>query len=174
MAKTGPAARDRIVHLVASELDRIYRMAGLILRDQQEAQDATQDALLRAWRSGGSLRDPEDFPAWFDRIVVNACLDRLRRRAKVRIVPISETASPSTLQDPFRAVLDRDAALRMISVLDDHERALIILHYWADLTLEGVADRLGWPLGTVKSRLHKALSKMRANADLATLNEVSH
>ena len=57
-------AAERVLRLASGELDRAYRLAGLILADQHEAQDATQDALLRAWRSAASLRDPAGFQAW--------------------------------------------------------------------------------------------------------------
>jgi RNA polymerase sigma-70 factor (ECF subfamily) len=56
--------------------------------------------------------------------------------------------------------------------LDDDERIVILLHYWADLTLEGVAERVGWPIGTVKSRLHRSLTTMRRRLDKAPLAEV--
>ncbi len=70
-------AGERFLRLANGELDRAYRLAGLLLGDEHEAQDATQDALVRAWQSVGSLRDPAGFQAWFDRILVNVCRDRL-------------------------------------------------------------------------------------------------
>ena len=78
------AASDRLLGMSRAELDRAYRLAGLLLGDATEAEDATQEALLRAWRSIDSLRDPAGFGAWFDRILVNGCRDRLRRRRRIR------------------------------------------------------------------------------------------
>jgi RNA polymerase sigma-70 factor (ECF subfamily) len=167
----GDAAIERVLRLAEGELDRSYRLAGLILGDQHEAQDATQDALLRAWRAAASLRDIAGFQAWFDRILVNVCRDRLQRRGKVRLVVLDEAASAASLGDPFRMVLDRDEALRAVAILDDDLRIVILLHYWADLTLEGVAERVGWPVGTVKSRLHRALAQMRGQIDPRALPE---
>jgi RNA polymerase sigma factor (sigma-70 family) len=172
LANEGGAAAERFLRLANGELDRAYRMAGLILGDQQEAEDATQDALLRAWRSAGSLRDPAGFQAWFDRILVNVCRDRLRRRGKVRLITIDDGLSASTDRDPFRTIFDRDEMLRAMASLDDDHRIVIVLHYWADLTLEGVAERVGWPVGTVKSRLHRGLTTMRSRLDAATVAEV--
>jgi len=63
--------------------------------------------------------------------------------------------------DPFKALLDRDEALRLIRRLAPDERVVVVLHYWADLPLTEVALRLGWPVGTVKTRLHRALEAMR-------------
>jgi RNA polymerase sigma-70 factor (ECF subfamily) len=158
-------AGERFLRLANGELDRAYRLAGLLLGDEHEAQDATQDALIRAWQSIGSLRDPAGFQAWFDRILVNGCRDRLRRRRRITFVPIdSEDAGrPGTpdAADPFRAVLDRDHAVRAMTGLNPDERIVLILHYWADLTLDAVAERLGWPVGTVKTRLHSGLNAIR-------------
>jgi RNA polymerase sigma-70 factor (ECF subfamily) len=166
LARDGDAATDRILRLAEVELDRAYRVAGLILRDQHEAQDATQDALLRAWRSAASLHDLANFQAWFDRILINVCRDRLHRRGKVRQVVLDEADSKIPVRDPFRDLLERDEVLRAVATLDDDVRIVILLHYWADLTLEAVAERLGWPVGTVKSRLHRGLSQIRSNLDL--------
>ena len=166
---TGVSPQDneeRFLRLAGRELDRTYRLAGLLLGDQDDAEDATQEALLRAWRSITLLRDPDGFQAWFDRIVVNVCRDRLRRRKRIRFVPIEQRMEPRSPVDPFRAVLDRDQALRALELLNAHERIVVVLRYWADLTLADVAQRTGWPLGTVKSRLHRALLRMAGSLEL--------
>jgi RNA polymerase sigma-70 factor (ECF subfamily) len=160
---TEPAA-DRTVRfaeLATAELDRAYRLAGLVLMDASEAEDAVGDALERAWRSFGQLRDPSTFRAWFDRILINVCRDRLRRRRKVRFIPLEPAHGRVEPVDPFRQVLDRDALLQPLRLLPDDERLVVVLHFWSDLTLQAVADRVGWPIGTVKSRLHRALERMR-------------
>jgi RNA polymerase sigma-70 factor (ECF subfamily) len=151
---------DRFLALVADQLDRAYRLAGLFLGSRAEAEDATQEAYLRAWRRIATLRDPDGMQAWFDRILTNVCLDRLRRRTRVRFIALDEGVASMPTGDPFRAVLDRDEVLRAVAVLADDERLVVILHYWADLTLEAIAQRVGWPLGTVKSRLHRALLRL--------------
>lgn len=158
---SGDEAGERFLRLANGELDRAYRLAGLILGDHSEAEDATQEALLRAWRSSASLRDSAAFQAWFDRILVNVCRDRLRSRGKVRLIAIDDAVSVAAGRDPFRNIADRDQVLRAMVSLEDDLRILILLHYWADLTLDGVARRTGWPVGTVKSRLHRALAEMR-------------
>jgi RNA polymerase sigma factor (sigma-70 family) len=156
------ATRERFLRQAGGELDRAWRLAGLILGDRQDAEDATQEALLRAWRALDTLRDPAGFQAWFDRILVNVCRDRLRRRARIRFLPLDEGGPGGTasIADPFRVVLDRDETLRALAALDPDERLVVVLHYWADLPLADVAARTGWPLGTVKSRLHRALGKV--------------
>ena len=150
-----------MLELADRGLDRAFRLAGLILGDQSEAEDATQDALVRAWRAAATLRDPSGFDAWFDRILVNVCRDRLRRRGKVRLVTLDGVAGTVVVDDPFRRVYDDDELLGAIRALGDDERVVLILHFWADLTLEAVGARLDCPVGTVKSRLHRGLKAIR-------------
>jgi RNA polymerase sigma factor, sigma-70 family len=170
--RRGTDTADQFLRLADGELDRAYRLAGLILGDQHEAEDATQDALLRAWRAAASVRDPAGFQAWFDRILVNVCRDRLRRRGKIRLIALDDGESGGAGRDPFRTFLDRDEVLRAMASLDEDHRVVIVLHYWADLTLDAVAERVGWPVGTVKSRLHRGLASMRHQLDAAAAAEV--
>ncbi len=156
----GDAARERFLRQADRGLDRAYRLAGLLLGRRADAEDAVQEALLRAWRGLGSLRDPAGFEPWFDRILVNVCRDRLRRAGRIRFIELDGEAHGGTVADPFRDVLERDAALRALAVLEPDERVVVVLHYWADLTLADVAVRTGWPIGTVKSRLHRALGRL--------------
>jgi RNA polymerase sigma-70 factor, ECF subfamily len=144
------------------EIDRAYRLAGFILGEAREAEDATQDALARAWRRRSSLRRLDTAQAWFDRILVNACRDRLRRRRlRVSWADVDD-GLPSPAADPFAALVARDAVLRaMIGLPIDH-RIVIVLRFWADLPVDAIADRLGIPAGTVKSRLHYAMRELRA------------
>ena len=156
-------AQARFLGFASAELDRAYRLAGLLLGDASEAEDATQDALVRAWRSSGSLRDASSFQAWFDRILVNVCRDRLRRRRQIRFIALDGVPEAQGRTDPFKQVLDADEVVRGIAGLDMDLRTVVILRYWADLTVEDIALRLDWPIGTVKSRLHRALERMRAD-----------
>ena len=158
-------AHARFQRLARDELDRSYRLAGLILGDAGEAEDAVQDALLRAWRSVASLRDADGFGAWFDRILVNGCRDRLRRRRTIQFVPLDPTLDPAGEADPFRALAERDSLVAALRVLEPDERVVVVLHYWADLSLQDIADRTGSPIGTVKSRLHRARGALRRHLD---------
>jgi RNA polymerase sigma-70 factor, ECF subfamily len=150
---------DDLTELISAGLDRGYRLAGLLLGSGPDAEDVVQDACVRAWQSAGSLRERSAFKAWFDRILVNICRDRIRRRGRIGFIGIEDQDMPGS--DPFQAVLAHDALLRLIGCLDADERAVVVLHYWSDLPLAEIASRLGWRLGTVKSRLHRALEKMR-------------
>jgi RNA polymerase sigma-70 factor (ECF subfamily) len=159
-----PTADDRRANFLAGArpaLDRAYRLAGLLLADAHEAEDAVQDALIVAWQSFDTLRDADRFGAWFDRILVNGCRDRLRRRNVVRFIPI-DAGPEAAARDPFMSFIERDALLAGLGVLTADERIVVVLRFWADLPLEGIAERLRWPIGTVKSRLHRALGRLRA------------
>ncbi len=150
----------RILAAARADINRLYRLAGLLLGNATDAEDATQEALLRAWRSAGSLRDMTHVEAWLDRILVNVCRDRLRRRQTVRFIVLTDGAAGRSA-DPFQSILDRDEVLRAMNHLDADQRIVVVLHYWAGLTLSDIAERMAWPAGTVKSRLHNALERMR-------------
>jgi RNA polymerase sigma-70 factor, ECF subfamily len=154
------ARHDRFLADARPALDRAYRLAGLLLSNAQEAEDAVQDALVIAWQGFDGLRDGSKFAAWFDRIVVNCCRDRLRRRNTVRFIPMPADADPPA-RDPFEAFLEREAVLGGLDNLTADERIVVVLRYWADLPLEAIGARLDWPLGTVKSRLHRAHRRLR-------------
>jgi RNA polymerase sigma-70 factor (ECF subfamily) len=169
-AQGAAARRQRFLASARPALDRIYRLAGLLLGNATEAEDAVQDALVVAWQRFEELREPERFGAWLDRIVVNGCRDRLRRRGTIRFIPLAVDTDPPE-RDPFATFLERDALLGSIGRLTADERIVIVLRFWADLPLESIAERLGWPLGTVKSRLHRALGRLRELHDTNDASE---
>jgi RNA polymerase sigma-70 factor (ECF subfamily) len=161
--------------LMASELvDRFLDVSRRILRDLDLAEDATQQALLAIWRDLPQLRDPERFDAWSYRLLVRACYaeGRAQRRwtPNLRIMPALE---PKAAEDWIGSVIDRDqleAGFRRLSV--DH-RTVLVLHHYADMPLERVAQVLGIPVGTVYSRVHNAMRAMRAalEADARTASQ---
>lgn len=164
-AETGDPGTTWFRSVGRGEIDRAYRLAGFILGDAREAEDATQDALARAWRQRSSLRRLDAAQAWFDRILVNVCRDRLRqRRPRIRWTEMEE-GLPSPGADPFAALIARDAVLRAMSALPVDQRIVVVLRFWADLPVPRIAERLGVPAGTVKSRLHYAMRTMRATLE---------
>jgi len=136
-------------------------LAGLILGSFNDAEDLTHDAFVRAWNNIDSLRDPAQFQPWFDRILVNLCRDRQRRSRIVRIVPVDDAAGRPTA-DPYDELIGHHELLSALDSLEVDLRAVVVLRYWADLAVDDVAARLGLPPGTVKSRLHRAVNRMRA------------
>ena len=165
------ATQARFAELAQNQIDRAFRMAGLLLGNQAEAEDAVGDALMRGWVAADSLRTVDDFQAWFDRILVNICRDRLRRRARIRFVELGPAHDRREPTDAFRDLLERDELLAAAARLPPVERIVLILHFWADLTLAAVADRLDWPIGTVKSRLHRGLETVRGQISMENGDE---
>lgn len=121
----------------------------------------THDAFVRAWNHIDTLRDPSQFQPWFDRILVNLCRDRMRRSRLIRLVPVEDAAGRST-SDQYDEVIRRHELLSALDVLDAELRTVVVLRYWADLAVDDIASRLDLPSGTVKSRLSRAVRRMRA------------
>ena len=140
---------------------RLYGIARLILRDTHLAEDAVQETLVNAWRSLPSLRDPDRFDAWIYRLVLNACndvrRDRHRMSAEVNVVEIRH---PS--MDDSSAIEDRELLERGFRHLRDEHRVAVVLHYYLGLPAWEVAEILGVPKGTAKSRIHYATEALRA------------
>ena len=147
-------------------LARAYRLAAVVLGSELEAQDAVQDAAVNAWERFDTLRDRSRFDAWFDRILVNGCRDRLRGRARVRVIDIAQAAEPSA-PDGSGPLAERDALRGALTHLPAEQRIAVALRYYEDLGLAEIADRTGERLGTVKSRLHYGLESLRAAYDAA-------
>lgn len=158
---------DAFAELVRASVARLDTAARLILRDNELARDAVQEGLFRAWRDLRSLREADRFDAWVYRLTVNACLDLARRRRRRPIeVEIAELHAP-ILADPADAVADRALVDDVMRRLDEHGRSIIVLHYFLGLPLSEVATCLGTPVGTVKSRLNRALGDMRTGVATA-------
>jgi RNA polymerase sigma factor (sigma-70 family) len=163
-------APDAFARLVEGQLDRAFRLATVILGNAIEAEDAVADATLSAWRARGRLREADRFEAWFSRILVNTCRDRLRarRRHPVGQLTADEVRRPAEGEVDFRDIVHaRDAMSRAFEVLDPDERIVIVLRYWQDLPVDAIAERIGIPAGTVKSRLHHATERLRAALTIA-------
>ncbi len=156
------------VDLADRALDGAYRLAGYLLGDATEAEDAVQDALTRSWQAYPTLRDQDRFEPWFDRILVNVCRDKMRKRRGIRIEELNDELAVY-VDDPFRASLARNEVDRLIHVLNPDQRIVVGLRFWRDLSLQQIADLLGVPLGTVQSRLHYAIRALRDEADRTTI-----
>jgi RNA polymerase sigma-70 factor (ECF subfamily) len=166
-SRVAAAASDRQVafeRLTAGSLDAAYRLAGVILGSGPDAEDATHDAVVRAWRAFPTLRDPASFDAWFQRILVNVCRDRLRKRRRTPVTELTRAASPVG-PDGFDRVDDRLALDRAYTRLSPDQAITVVLRFHADLSLDDVAARTGVPVGTVKSRLHAALAILHVALD---------
>ncbi len=164
--EVGDPTDDRaaaFMRLADEHLDAAYRLARAILHDPHDAQDATHDAFVQAWRKWSTLRDPSRFQPWFDRILVNTCRNRLRSSRRLAIDISVEVATASG--DPFGQALDRDVIGSAIASLSPDHRMVVALRYYLDLSVADIAQRVGVAPGTVHSRLHYALKKLHEAVD---------
>jgi RNA polymerase sigma-70 factor, ECF subfamily len=151
--------RGRVRELTVEVSGRLLRLAYGILRDRALAEDATQRTLLNIWRTLPRLRDPARFEAWSCAVLVRACADEARhaRRSLPALLP---TPEPST-SDEISGVIDREQLERGFARLSFEHRAVIVLHHYFDLSLPATAEALGVSVGTAKSRLNRAMTRLR-------------
>jgi RNA polymerase sigma-70 factor (ECF subfamily) len=152
--------------------DRLYGIAYRILRDPDRARDALQRTLVAIWDDLPSLRDPDRFDAWTYRLAVRASYREARQeRRQARVRTISLTSPPS--RDPASEVAERDELAWAFTRLSPEHRAILVLRFYLDLSLPQISQTLGIPEGTVASRLHYAIERMRSVLEPGTRQDVS-
>jgi len=157
--------REAFGVLAAASIDQLYNLAQLMLADADLASDAVQEALIAAWRDLRSLRDPDSFRAWLDRVLVRCvyrAAKRERRQVALRqLLPTVEDGTP----DPARTIETQDTIHRAFRGLSAEHRAVLVAHHYLELPDDEAARMLDIPPGTYKSRLHRATAAMRAVLD---------
>ncbi len=156
---------DAFSELARVSVGRLLVIARLILHDEAAAEDATQEALVAAWRHIRGLRDPDRFEAWMHRLLVNECHREARGRQRLSKREVHLPAFDAPQPDSVGLLLDRDQLDRGFRQLDVDQRVVLVLYYYVGLRPEEAAEVLGLPPGTVRSRLHRAMQAMRAALD---------
>jgi RNA polymerase sigma-70 factor (ECF subfamily) len=160
--RAGRGDQEAFAMVVDLVSDTLFGLARRILRDPGLAEDVLQNALVTIWRKLPHLRDPERFEAWAFRILMNACYaDAPRNRrwsATVRILPTDRAGG----SDAIGSIGDRDELERAFRRLPLDQRSVFVLHHHVGLSLVAIADALGIPEGTARSRLHYATRALRA------------
>jgi RNA polymerase sigma factor (sigma-70 family) len=156
---------DAFSELARVSIARLYAAARLILRDQLRAEDATQEALVAAWRDLSALRDPDRFDAWLHRLLVRACYREARHGRRRSAIELQAGHAPASERDPAIDLADRDELERGFARLDPDQRTVLVLHHFLGLTLDEVGRAMGVPPGTARSRLHRATKAMRSALD---------
>ena len=165
-------SRELIERAVASDrraFDRLVEpylavalgAARLITGSEADAADAVQDALLHAWQGLDRLRDPALFPAWFRKIVIRSATRTVRGRRHLVELDLDIPAPPDSLDSE----VDRRLLARAFGRLDRKDRVLLTLHHYWQMPVAESAQLLGLPEGTVRSRVHHALKRLRASYD---------
>jgi RNA polymerase sigma-70 factor (ECF subfamily) len=154
--------REAYADLIRARGDRLFALAQRILRDVDRTEDAVQDALVIAWRDLPGLRDADRFDAWLHRLVVRSCVREAVRERRVvtnlRVLPL-DLPAPT---DDILSFADRDQLERGFRRLDPQQRAILALRHFAGYEPTEIAEILGIPAGTARSRLHHAHRAMRA------------
>jgi RNA polymerase sigma-70 factor (ECF subfamily) len=154
--------------LVERESPNVIGLCRRMLGDAHEAEDVAQEAFLRAYRSLPTFRGDGSFGAWVWRIAMRLSLARLKQRpTDLQADPTRAEGwleAPARAHDPVWTVLDeeqRGEVLHAISTLPEQQRQVVAMRFYADLSLEEISSATGAPLGTVKSRLHRAMAGLR-------------
>ena len=149
--------------LVRRYQGRIFAVAFHYLRDREEARDAAQEIFIKVYRGLGSMRQGDKFLPWMLRLARNCCVDRLRRlkvRTPLAEVPVEEAppivAAEPTPEESSLAGARHGLLYRALAKLGEKNREMIVLREIQELKLEEVAELLALPIGTVKSRSHRA------------------
>lgn len=134
--------------------DKLFRVCYVILPERADRDDAIQEALIKAWRKRGTLKDTAVFEGWLMRIAINECRNVLRRKKRTptavldEMIPTNDSIPDLALHDALRNL---DVGLRMP----------VVLHYIEGYTIQETARLLGLPLGTAKHRLKRAKSILK-------------
>jgi RNA polymerase sigma-70 factor (ECF subfamily) len=155
--------------LVRQSAGRLFAIAYRVLRDHDRAEDALQQALATIWNELPRLRDPDRFDAWGYRLIVRASVAQARHERRggpvVQLLPDDAETIPAQEPDAFDRIADRDQLERGFRRLTPDQRAVLVLQYYAGLSLAEIADILGIPVGTAGSRVHHASRALRAALD---------
>ncbi|HEY3363584.1 MAG TPA: sigma-70 family RNA polymerase sigma factor [Symbiobacteriaceae bacterium] len=155
-------SEERFFAYYRPEAGRLYRTAWAILGNEADAGDALQEATIRAYRAFEQLKGgAQAFPFWMRRILVNTCTQILRKR--MRVIPVERPEDLSEEQTTPEADIPLGSEVwEAVRTLDERFRAVVVLRFLNDMSLEEIATALDIPLGTVKSRLHTALKTLRS------------
>jgi RNA polymerase sigma-70 factor (ECF subfamily) len=166
LAGVQPRDDEQVAELLLAGVPEAHRLASSVLRDPVGAEDAVQEALLRAWNRRRSIRFEIGEPhRWFMRIVLNVCRDELRRKRRQPVASMAQLEQAEPAAAPGRAAAEQDDLGRAIGRLSEDEQIVLGLRFGRDLTIPQMAAQLALPEGTVKSRLHYALEHVRDALD---------
>lgn len=152
-----------------------YRTACLILGNPADAEEAVQEAFLRAWRFREAVRHDADMAPWLYRVLVNACYSKLRNEVRHRsrssaVDDLDELASPSRSPEAAAGAADLAARVRaVLAELPEHLRVPVVLRYYVGLSERDIARVIRRRPGTVKSRLHEARRRLAEDSRLGAL-----
>ncbi|GAA0607894.1 sigma-70 family RNA polymerase sigma factor [Virgibacillus siamensis] len=146
--------------LIQDEKDKLYRMAYLYVKNENDALDIVQEAIYKAYISIKTLKEPQYFSSWLTRILINAALDFIRKNR--RVIPIDKIESMKNAWE-VHTVEDNLDLVDAIDRLEEQYKTVVILRYYKDFSIKQIADTLSCPEGTVKTHLHRAIKQLRVD-----------
>lgn len=152
---------EAFVSLIRMSGDRLLVVASRILRDVDLAEDAVQQTIVSAWRELPTLRDPDRFAGWLYRMLVNTCYTEAKRARRWNTTRVAVIPDHAAQRDELLSVDDRDQLERAFRRLSPEQRAVFVLHHHLGMRQAEIAETLGVPIGTIKSRLHYASVTLR-------------
>ncbi|GGA48587.1 DNA-directed RNA polymerase sigma-70 factor [Kroppenstedtia guangzhouensis] len=144
--------------LIEEEKNKLYRMAYLYVRNENDALDLVQETVYKAYVSIQGLKNGIHFPTWLTRILINNALNLLKK--KKRVLPMHELVSFQPYTDQRRE--ERMDLLEAVNKLEEKYKTVVILRYYRDLTIGQIAEVLQCPEGTVKTNLHRAIAQLKS------------
>jgi RNA polymerase sigma-70 factor (ECF subfamily) len=161
--------REAFELIIRTQSRALFAIAYGILQNREEAEDAVQDALVKAWKSRWRVRDPEKFPAWLCMIARHRARDVFRKR---RAVPLSELPETADTETTDTTILDRQLHSALAALPELH-RAAISLRYFEEMDYATIENRLGLTNGSLRGILGRALASMRKQLKPALASEQS-
>lgn len=155
VARAQRGDKEALLELIMAREKEFYGLSFIYMRNQQDAADALQDMIVTLYSRIHTLRKPEAFYAWAKQILVRCCLSLLRKAGREQSLPAEEQAA---YNPDSAARLDLMEAVHQLPPL---QRDVLLLFYYHDRKLEDIAEIMNCPLGTVKSRLHQGLNKLK-------------
>jgi RNA polymerase sigma-70 factor (ECF subfamily) len=153
--------RDAFAHLVREHQAMVFSVAYHFLHDASKAEDLAQETFLHLFRNLASIESPAHLVYWLRRVATHRSIDesrrRLRRAGNVSLDAVAEPASHDHPRDPFLS----EALEKLVATLPEPQRAVVVLRYQEDMEPTEIAEVLGVPVNTVKSRLHRGLEFLR-------------
>ncbi len=160
---------NEFIQLLQKEEGKLLRIAWAILGQESDAWDALQEAVEQAWRHRGNLKGGSaSFPHWIRQILINRAINHLHYKKRLVLMETNMIPEDKLFPSPEEDIVSQDVWETIYS-LDENHRKVVVLRYLADLSLQEISVELEVPLSTVKSRLYRALDRLRNNLEVRRL-----
>lgn len=158
--------RDALIHLLRQVETPLYRTAYYMLGNEQDALDATQDALIKIYKSFHSFEQKAKFLTWAQRIVTNVCIDRCRKKKDTVSIDeyeyVLNQSGESYVEDELNRKMIAEDIQEAIQQLPENQRVVVVMRYLQDLSYKEIADAVNLPINTVKSHLFRARQQLQS------------